>query len=514
MARALLDACAAHVFQKEWAAKIPDTVRGEGRTWLSRKPHGVMLRDLEEFVFAVLRELHPDGESIHGGFTFGHILALCYPPRSPGQVHHFDLIGGGAYVLTLGLVPEGRGDGQEGTCVLELDEADRQLLLGCGEQAFHTFMLAWGSHMQANASNAFGALEDFCSNKGKAHVGLLRAWTGWLLSDGPLGVPLVDEADKRFKPLSGHVDAGVGMMIPNVWHKGGSNDTDRWRVVAFLFVGSEMAGQYSFSEQWNSIVVLAWAYGELSPVVVSQAVQWELCMGVRVCASLAQPEDGGKGEAARVSAGVVPAAVHLSGDAAAGVQSQGALSTLQHGPEERGACDEGAREAGASRRGRWGFRDPQAERYGRGWQQCAVYDEDSGLWEHDGEAEVWGVDGVVRMFMRVAVCCKDAVSEQVVAALWEDVRQFLADGSSPGSRVSALLLRGSEGGGEGRKRKVLDVELGGVEQTAATRETLAKVGSLIKDIRQQRALQQKDLGGERPCARFEEEMRGIQEGCF
>jgi len=99
--------------------------------------------------------------------------------------------------------------------VLELEETDRQLLSRCSEQAFHTFMLAWGSHMQANASNAFGALEDFCSNKGKAHVGLLRAWTGWLLSDGPLGVPLVDEADKRFKPLSGHVDAGVGMMIPN-----------------------------------------------------------------------------------------------------------------------------------------------------------------------------------------------------------------------------------------------------------------------------------------------------------
>lgn len=124
-------------------------------------------------------------------------------------------LGRGAYVLTLGLVPEGSGDGQQGTCVLELDEEDRKLLVGCGEQAFHTFMLAWGAHVQLNASNAFGALEDFCSNKGKAHVGLFRAWTGWLLSDGPQGVPLVDEADKRFKPLSGHVDAGVGMMIPN-----------------------------------------------------------------------------------------------------------------------------------------------------------------------------------------------------------------------------------------------------------------------------------------------------------
>lgn len=69
-------------------------MRGEGRTWLSRKPYGVMLRDLEEFIFEILRKLHPEGRSIHGGFTFGHILALCYPPRSPGQVHHFDLIGG------------------------------------------------------------------------------------------------------------------------------------------------------------------------------------------------------------------------------------------------------------------------------------------------------------------------------------------------------------------------------------------------------------------------------------
>jgi len=494
--------------------QIPDTVRGEGRTWLSRKPHGVMLRDLEEFVFAVLRELHPDGESIHGGFTFGHILALCYPPRSPGQVHHFDLIGGGAYVLTLGLVPEGRGDGQEGTCVLELDEADRQLLLGCGEQAFHTFMLAWGSHMQANASNAFGALEDFCSNKGKAHVGLLRAWTGWLLSDGPLGVPLVDEADKRFKPLSGHVDAGVGMMIPNVWHKGGSNDTDRWRVVAFLFVGSEMAGQYSFSEQWNSIVVLAWAYGELSPVVVSQAVQWELCMGVRVCASLAQPEDGARGRPREFLLGwYLQQCTYL------------VMLLLGCSPRELfPPCSTAQRSVGPVTRelvrlappggdaGDFVIPKPKGTVEGGSSVPYTTRIRDSGSMMERQRCGV--VDGVVRMFMRVAVCCKDAVSEQVVAALWEDVRQFLADGSSPGSRVSALLLRGSEGGGEGRKRKVLDVELGGVEQTAATRETLAKVGSLIKDIRQQRALQQKDLGGERPCARFEEEMRGIQEGCF
>jgi hypothetical protein len=54
-----------------------------------------MLRDLEEFVFLVLHELHPpDSGSIHKGFTFGHILALCYPPGSRGQVHHFDLVGG------------------------------------------------------------------------------------------------------------------------------------------------------------------------------------------------------------------------------------------------------------------------------------------------------------------------------------------------------------------------------------------------------------------------------------
>mmetsp|Transcript_33656 Transcript_33656/g.82059 ORF Transcript_33656/g.82059 Transcript_33656/m.82059 type:complete len:93 (+) Transcript_33656:1036-1314(+) len=32
MARALLDACAAHVFQQQWAEKVPETVQGVGRT--------------------------------------------------------------------------------------------------------------------------------------------------------------------------------------------------------------------------------------------------------------------------------------------------------------------------------------------------------------------------------------------------------------------------------------------------------------------------------------------------
>jgi hypothetical protein len=241
----------------------------------------------------------------------------------------FVVLCSGAYVLTLGLVPAGQGDGMEGTCVLELDEDDHNTIAQCSEQEFHTFMLAWGAHMHKHMSSAYGALEDFCSNKGKAHVAVFQAWTRWLLSDGPGSVPLVTEADKRFKPLSQKVDATVGMMIPNgvcasclmllgrcvalvsstifriltsyglqllllsfgdgccmharhmycqltraiisaVWHKGGSNPTSSWRVVAFLFVGSEMAGQYSFHEQWNSIAILAWAYGELSPVVVSQ----------------------------------------------------------------------------------------------------------------------------------------------------------------------------------------------------------------------------------------------------
>lgn len=68
-------------------------VRGTGRTWLSQQPHGVMLRDLEEFIYQVLLQLHPS-HSIHETFTFGDILALCYPPMSPGQVHHFDLLAG------------------------------------------------------------------------------------------------------------------------------------------------------------------------------------------------------------------------------------------------------------------------------------------------------------------------------------------------------------------------------------------------------------------------------------
>jgi len=187
MARALLDACAAHVFQQQWAEKVHLLLWRAVRNRLSvlvsarfaqhcdhrsqRRCKGwagpscrgsstesccVISRSLS---FEILRQLHPDAEIIHRGFAFGHLLALCYPPRSTGQVHHFDLVGGGAYVLTLGLVPDGSGEDQEGTCVLELDESDRQLLLGCGEQAFHTFMLAWGRHIQANASNAFGLLE-------------------------------------------------------------------------------------------------------------------------------------------------------------------------------------------------------------------------------------------------------------------------------------------------------------------------------------------------------------------
>jgi len=275
-----------------------------------------------------------------------------------------------------------------------------------------------------------------------------------------------------------------------------------------------MAGQYSFSEQWNSIVVLAWAYGELSPVVVSQAVQWELCMGVRVCASLAQPEDGARGRPREFLLGwYLQQCTYL------------VMLLLGCSPRELfPPCSTAQRSVGPVTRelvrlappggdaGDFVIPKPKGTVEGGSSVPYTTRIRDSGSMMERQRCGV--VDGVVRMFMRVAVCCKDAVSEQVVAALWEDVRQFLADGSSPGSRVSALLLRGSEGGGEGRKRKVLDVELGGVEQTAATRETLAKVGSLIKDIRQQRALQQKDLGGERPCARFEEEMRGIQEGCF
>jgi len=375
-----------------------------------------MLRDLEEFVFEILRQLHPDAEIIHRGFAFGHLLALCYPPRSTGQVHHFDLVGGGAYVLTLGLVPEGSSDGQEGTCVLELEETDRQLLSRCSEQAFHTFMLAWGSHMQANASNAFGALEDFCSNKGKAHVGLLRAWTGWLLSDGPLGVPLVDEADKRFKPLSGHVDAGVGMMIPNVWHKGGSNNSDRWRVVAFLFVGSEMAGQYSFSEQWNSIVILAWAYGELSPVVVSQAVQWELCMGVRVCASLTQPEDGARGKPREFLLGwYLQQCRHL------------AMLLLGCSPKELlPPCSTAQQSAGAVTRELVRLAPPGGDGCDRDFVIPKPKDgvECCSSVPYTTRIREWGcmerqrcgvVDKVVRMFMRVVVgCCMGDVSEPVV----------------------------------------------------------------------------------------------------
>lgn len=130
----------------------------------------------------------------------------CFVSQRP--VYFF---GSGAYVLTLGLLPKGEGDDMEGTCVVELDEKDREIL--SDENAFQTFMLAWKLHLQQ--SNPYGALEDWKDNSGKAHMTLFNAWTGWLLSTGPENVPLVTEADKKFKPLTTKVDESICMMIPN-----------------------------------------------------------------------------------------------------------------------------------------------------------------------------------------------------------------------------------------------------------------------------------------------------------
>jgi hypothetical protein len=124
-------------------------------------------------------------------------------------------LGSGAYVLTLGLLPEGKGNEMEGTCVLELDEEDSKILSECDEDAFQLFMVTWGGHMRDLRSNPYGALQDWKENLGKAHLKLFNAWTGWLLSTGPENVPLVTEADERFKPLSDKVDASICMMILN-----------------------------------------------------------------------------------------------------------------------------------------------------------------------------------------------------------------------------------------------------------------------------------------------------------
>jgi len=240
---------------------------------------------------------------------------------------------------------------------------------------------------------------------------------------------------------------------PTVWHRGGSNDTDRWRVVAFLFVGSEMAGKYSFSEQWNSIVILAWAYGELSPVIVSQAVQWELCIGVRVCASLAQPEDGVRGKPHEFLLGwYLQQCTHLMmlllGCSPKRLFPPCSTAQMSVGPvtrelvrlappgEEGGAGDfvipkpRGGVEGGSS--------VPYTTRM---WE--------SGCMERQ-RCQV--VDTVVSMFMRVVVRCEGM--EMVVAALWEDVQDHVA-GGLPGGRVSALL----RDEGAGKKRKVAGVEL-------------------------------------------------------
>jgi len=125
-------------------------------------------------------------------------------------------LGSGAYVLTLGLLPEGEGNEMEGTCVLKLDEEDRKTLCECDENTFQRFMVTWGSHMQQHMLfNPYGALENWQEDKGQVYLTLFNAWTGWLLSTGPEKVPLVTEVDKRFEPLSDKVDASICMMIRN-----------------------------------------------------------------------------------------------------------------------------------------------------------------------------------------------------------------------------------------------------------------------------------------------------------
>ena len=142
---------------------------------------------------------------------FAHLKYIaCFVSQRPVYC-----LGSGAYVLTLGLLPEGQGDKMEGTCVLELDEEDHKILSECDENAFQMFMVTWFLHLQAKGSNPYGALQDWKVRLGTAHLTLFNAWTGWLLSTGPEKVQLVTEADKRFKPLSDKVDAGICMMIRN-----------------------------------------------------------------------------------------------------------------------------------------------------------------------------------------------------------------------------------------------------------------------------------------------------------
>lgn len=124
-------------------------------------------------------------------------------------------LGSGAYVLTLGLLPEGKGKEMEGTCVLKLDKEDHKILSECNENAFQMFMATWKGHLKDHGSNPYGALQDWKDHLGKAHLTLFNAWTGWLLSTGPEKVDLVTEADQRFKPLSDKVDASICMMIRN-----------------------------------------------------------------------------------------------------------------------------------------------------------------------------------------------------------------------------------------------------------------------------------------------------------
>mmetsp|Transcript_41787 Transcript_41787/g.81686 ORF Transcript_41787/g.81686 Transcript_41787/m.81686 type:complete len:466 (-) Transcript_41787:1840-3237(-) len=460
-----------------------------------------MLRDLEEFLFAIVQRLHhPKEDNYHSSFTFGHVLALCFPPGSPGQVHHIDLLAWGGDVFTLGLVPVGEGDDQEGTCVLELNPEDKQVLDTCTPKDWHVFLLTLGTHVFHNANNAYGALESWQENEGKAHLRVFRAWCKWLLGDGPASVPLVQEADRIFKPLADHVDSSVGMMIPNVWHKGGANRSSKWRVIAFLFVGSAVSGGYNFERQLNSVTLLAWAYGDLSVVLASHAVQWELCMGVRVCATQAQPEDSSAGRKEFYLGVYLQHCTDLA-------------VLLLVGCNEKNVCMpcieiEGKQPRVASVR-----LAPPA-----GGEDLVVSSEDKGRVDstsnlpYGTEIAGWGslqglrssdVDAIVRMFMRVVCFDGDhAATEgfEVAMALWWDAQEYVQTGKAGGRVDDVLRMVGQ------KKRKQNGWEEGVKGKEKAR---VSKVEKKVTEIRRLRSMHPQALTA--PPQRYTDELRGLRQ---
>mmetsp|Transcript_20435 Transcript_20435/g.49469 ORF Transcript_20435/g.49469 Transcript_20435/m.49469 type:complete len:305 (+) Transcript_20435:1449-2363(+) len=303
-----------------------------------------------------------------------------------------------------------------------------------------------------------------------------------------------------FKPLADHVDSSVGMMIPNVWHKGGSNRSPKWRVIAFLFVGSEVSGGYNFERQLNTVTLLAWAYGDLSVVLASQAVQWELCMGVRVCATQAHPQDliAGRKE--------FYLGVYLQ-------HCTDLAMLLLVGCNEKDFCVPCSEVEAKQPRttdvrlappaGGEDLVAPSVEKGKVDGASYLPYGTEIAGWGSLQDLRSSDVDAVVRMFMRV-VCfddeaATDGKSFEVATALWWDAQEYVQTGKRGGWLDDALRVVGQ------KKRKQQDLEEGvqGKEKARVT-----KVEKKLAQIRKLRSLHPQARSS--PPQRYTDELRGLR----